>query len=554
MVRRGSLGAALLALVLLVLVAVLVPISGSGASAKANSLNSKTVDVSLPGPFNGCTYLDPGATPTTDAINDLIVPSAFLTTSAGNLYGENGPIASAELTSLTPETIKYTITPNEKWSNGTSFNGNDLVGWWLRARSLKTVLSDGYRDIKTLTVAKDGYGVTAVFATPYADWNLLFRDVEALGTQGSCALSSLLARPSLGPYSVTSATTSRVVLTMNKHWPVDTDRFGRIVITDNGAMPTANDAHFVNFSLVVNRSLVQAISTHPNVMSHIGTSSNIEEISFAADRPLIKRVAVREALSWSINRQALIDQLWGAVTYSPSVAASALFSQGQADYPGPAGTPPTAQTTTTTLAPSTSHNGLADCLQCALDVLTQSGFVESKSGWASASGTPLALTMAVGPSDLDHSVATAVLAEWSAIGLKVKAVDVRSEVAAAVATATNAEDMAIFTRPTITAVSYAARSWSGPGYADAYPSGWRTVAVTALFDQAIANFNPVTAASTWLLMDQKILNSYWVRPLFTSPSLLAWTNTLSGVTTSFSVPGLLDEAPNWTVAPPSTQG
>ena len=58
-------------------------------------------------------------------------------------------------------------------------------------------------------------------------------------------------------------------------------------------------------------------------MSHIGTSSNIEEISFASNRPLIKRIALREALSWSINRQSLIDELWGAVTFSPSVAASA---------------------------------------------------------------------------------------------------------------------------------------------------------------------------------------------------------------------------------------
>jgi hypothetical protein len=127
-------------------------------------------------------------------------------------------------------------------------------------------------------------------------------------------------------------------------------------------------------------------------------------------------------------------------------------------------------------------------------------------------------------------------------------------VAAAVATATNSVDLALFTRPTITAVSYAARSWSGPGYADAYPSGWRSVAVTALFNQATANFNPVNAASTWLQMDQKIQSSYWVRPLFTTPSLLAWTNTLTGVTTSFSVPGLLDEEPIWTVTPPSTSG
>jgi peptide/nickel transport system substrate-binding protein len=551
MVRRGSLGAALLALVVL---AVLIPVGSSGASATSNSLNARTVDVSLPGPFNGCTFLDPGATPTSDAINDLIVPSAFLTTSAGNLYGENGPIASAELTSLTPETVKYTITPDETWSNGTSFNGNDLVGWWLRARALKSVLSDGYRDIKTLSVAKDGYGVTAVFATPYADWNLLFRDVEALGTQGNCAISSLLARPSLGPYSVTSATTSRVVLEMNKHWPIDADRFGRIVITDAGAMPSTANGYFVNFSLHVNRALVQAISTHPNVMSHIGTSSNIEEIAFAANRPLIKRIAVREALSWSIARQTLIDQLWGAVTYSPSVAASALFSQGQSNYPGPPGTAPSAQTTTTTLASATSHNGLGDCLQCALEVLAQSGFVRSKTGWSTASGTPLVLRMAVGPSDLDHTVATAIVGEWAAIGITVDVVDVPSDVAAAVATATNNDDLSIFTRPTVTAVSSTARSWSGPGYADAYPSGWRTVAVTALFNQAIANFNPVTAASTWLQMDQKILSSYWVRPLFTSPSLLAWTNTLTGVTTSFSVPGLLDEEPNWTVSPPTTPG
>lgn len=553
MVRRGSIGRG--AILALIVAAVLIPFGRSGAvPAKANSLNAKTINVSLPGPFNGCTFLDAGATPTSEAINDLIVPSAFLTTSAGSLYGENGPIASAELTSLTPETVRYTITPNEKWSNGTAFNGNNLLGWWLRARALKTVLSDGYRDIKTLSVSKDGDVVTAVFNTPYADWNLLFRDVEALGIQGGCSLSSLLARPTLGPYAVTSATSNRVVLTMNKHWPIDTDRFGRIVLTDAGAMPTSVSANFVNFSFVVNRALVQAISARPNVMSHIGTSSDIEEISFASTRPLIKRIAVREALSWSINRQSLIDQLWGAVTFSPSVAASALYSQGQSNYPGPAGTSPSAQTTTTTLAPGTSHNGLGDCLQCALDVLSQNGFVHLKSGWTTPSGTPLVLRMAVGPSDLDHTVASAVVAEWASIGIKVNIDVMRSDVAAAVATATNSDDMALFTRPTITAVSSAARSWSGPGYADAYPSGWRAVAVTALFNQAIANFNPVTAASTWLQMDQKIQSSYWVRPLFTSPSLLAWTNTLTGVTTSFSVPGLLDEVPNWTVTPPTTSG
>jgi peptide/nickel transport system substrate-binding protein len=553
MVRGGSFGRG--ALLVLVVLAVLIPIGRSGASpVKTNSLNNKTIDVSLPGPFNGCTFFDAGVTPTSEAINDLIVPSAFLTTSAGNLFGENGPITSAELTSLSPETIKYTLSPNLKWSNGTAFNGNDLYGWWLRAKSLSSVQSDGYRDIKSLTVSKDGYGVTAVFATPYADWDLLFRDVEALGTQGSCSLGALVQRPSLGPYSVSSATPTRIVLVMNKHWPVDADRFGRIVITSAGAIPSSPTTYFVNFSLGVNRSLVQAISSHPNVMSHIGTSSNIEELAFAANRPLIKRIAVREALSWSINRQTLINQLWGAVTFSPSVAASALYSQGQSNYPGPAGASPSSQTSTTTLVPSSAKNGLSDCLNCALDVLNQAGFVRSSKGWATAAGTPLVLKLAVGPSDLDHTVAATIVAQWTVIGIKVRVNKVSSEIAAAVAAATNSDDMAIFTRPTITAVSFAARSWSGPGYADVYPSGWRSVAVTKLFNQALANFNPVSAAATWLTMDQEIQEQYWVRPLFTSPSLLAWTNTLTGVTTSFSVPGVLDQEPNWTITSTPTPG
>ena len=98
--------------------------------------------------------------------------------------------------------------------------------------------------------------------------------------------------------------------------------------------------------------------------------------------------------------------------------------------------------------------------------------------------------MAVGPSDLDHSIATAIVAQWATIGLKVNPVDVSSDLAAAVATATNNDDLAVFTRPTITAVSYVARSWSGPGYADAFPSGWRTVAVTKLFNRGDRKFQP----------------------------------------------------------------
>lgn len=549
MVLRGSVRRTLLGA--LAAAAVLVPMGQSGATLVVTKAdNAKTVNISLPGPFNGCTFLDTGATPTSNAINDLILPSAFLTSGAGNPVGENGPIASAELTSLSPETVRYTVARNQTWSNGASFTSTDLISWWLRARKLKSVRSDGYRAIQSLTVSSDGLNVTAVFAFPYADWNLLFRDVEAISASSGCAISALVRRPSLGPYWVDSATAHRIVLRMNRNWTSDVSRFGRIVITDAGAIPPKSSTHFAEFSLAVTQPLVQALSSHPTLLSHIGSSSTIEEISFAANRPFARRIAVRQALSWSVNRQALINKLWGAVTFSPSVALSALYSQGQAQYPGPNGSTPVVQATTTTLTPP-GANGLNDCTSCSKAVLSASGFTRTANGWVTLTGKPLVLRLAVGPSAVDQSVSKSALRMWKRVGITVIPYEVRSEVDAAVAVATNSADLSIFSRPTISAVSYAARSWSGTGFADAYPSGWRSVAVTTFFTQALANFNPISASTTWLTMDQAIQHAYWVRPLFTTPSLLVWSHSLVGVLGSFSVPGFVDQIPQWTTLPPS---
>jgi len=59
-----------------------------------------------------------------------------------------------------------------------------------RARFV-SVKSDGYRTISSLNVTNGGLSVTAIFATPYAEWNLLFRDVEAQdGTYGCRSTTS----------------------------------------------------------------------------------------------------------------------------------------------------------------------------------------------------------------------------------------------------------------------------------------------------------------------------------------------------------------------------
>jgi peptide/nickel transport system substrate-binding protein len=515
--------------------------SANGALAPAR----RTLTLSLPGPFNGCSTLDQGATPTTDAVLDLIKPSAFLTTSGGNLVGEGGAVTSAELTSLKPETVVYTIAPDLYWSNGATFNGLDLVAWWLRAKQLASVQSDGYRDITSLTESDDGLTVTATFAQPYAEWDLLFRDVEALGTPAGCSWADFLARPTLGPYDVATASANRIVLTSNKSWTLDPNRFSRVVITDSSALPTIPNTYFAAYSLNVTAAEAASVSARPELSSHIGTSSDLAEITFAPDRSLTRRVGLREALSLILDRQSIVNDLFGAVTFSPSVAQSALYSQGQGAYPGGNGSGPSAQSTTTTITATNQSGALNDCSTCAIDILKKFGYTKSSTGWRGPTGAPLALRVAVGPSALDDEVAAQVESQWRTEGIVVSLVDVASDQDAAIDAANNRVDAAIFTRPTTTTASYTARSFVGPPYPDTYPSGVRTADYTSLYDTGIDIFNPVTAEATWLTLDQDVLGSYWVRPLFTEPSFVVWSTNLGPVTGSISVPGLADQVTGW---------
>ena len=553
MIPRGSLRRALFGIA--AAVALLGPVVAARAATSAPSPapnNDKTLTIALPGPFSGCTFLDPGVTPTATAMLDLLRPSAFLTNPNGVVVGAGGSIGSAELTSLQPETVVYTLRPHVTWSNGQVFNGGDLKAWWEHARTLDSVQSDGYRALSSLAVSRSGLTVTAIFRRPYADWNLLFRDVEARNAPTGCSLAKLVRRPSIGPYFVAAASPQRIVLRMNRHWPLERFRFGRLVLVANGPIPSNARTSFVSYSLIVNRAQEQTLSAHPSLLSYFGNSTAIEQIRFAPRRPLTRSLAIREALSWSLNRQSIINQLWGSVTFSPSVGASAVFAQGQSNYPGSNGSGPTAQLTTTTANPASNSATptLSDCSACARDVLEAAKFHRTMTGWRTAKGALLLVRLAVGPSEVDRATALIVARQWRRAGFGVKEMHTPSDFRAAADVVRGGVDAAVLSRAVETTPGFAARSWSGPPYLDTFLSGYRTRSTNVLFNQAMANFNPVTASATWLAFDQAIMTSFWVRPLFTPPSLMEWSNNLVGVTGASSVPGFMDQVPNWTTVVP----
>jgi len=515
------------------------------AAGPANPATS-TLTVALPGPFNGCSALNPGASPTTSAILDLIRPSAFQTGPTNVLTGEGGAIISAELISLHPETVAYSIDPKMSWSNGRPFSVSDLITWWHEARRQASVYGDGYRAISSMAIGRTGNSVTATFATDFADWNLLFRDVEQAGTTRSCAVGELATTPSLGPYLVESASASKIVLLANPEWTINYNRFHEVILTTSTTLPDHGAAYFVTYDPVATKSLVESLVAHPRFLGQFGDSSDIVEMTFSPQRSLTARRPVRVALSWLLDRRAILDRLFGSFTFTPSVPTSALFSQGQVDYPP----------VDKSLVPSAHNFGVVDpsldCRSCATALLDGLGWVRTAGVWRDAGGTPVNVVVGVGPRQLDRRTASLIADQWRTAGLDVTLREASSDEQAAGWAASGTVDAAIFDRPTSTTPWVSARSWGETPYLDSYPSGVRTVPTNRLFHLAQATFNPATAALSWLKIDHLILTNFWVRPLYTVPSLTEWSGPVANVIPSLSLSGLVDQVSNWGISVAST--
>ena len=517
------------------------PVPAPGPANPATS----TLTVALPGPFNGCSELSPTASPTTSAILDLIRPSAFLTGPTNVLTGEGGAIVSAELTSLHPETVVYSVNPKLTWTSGQPFSVNDLITWWHDARQLASISGDGYRDISKMVVAKTDTTVTATFSRDFADWNLLFRDVEQSGVTRSCAVNELVSQPSLGPYRVVSASTTRIVLVANPEWTINFNRFHEVIITSSSTLPSGANGYFVKYDPAATKSLVENLVAHPHFQGQFGDSSDIVEMTYSPHRPLTSDLSVRVALSWLLDRRSILDRLFGSFTFTPSVPTSALFSQGQVDYPP----------SDTTVVPTATNAGLVDpsvdCRSCAVTLLTRLGYLRTPAGWSNSAGV-LRVTLVEGPSSLDRETASLVARQWSTAGITVSLRTAPSDAVAAAMASTGEADAAIFDRPTSTTPWVSARSWGEAPYLDSYASGVRSAATNKLFNVAQETFNPATAALTWLKMDHLILKNFWIRPLYTVPSLTEWSDRMANVVPSLSLSGLVDQVTNWGITLPST--
>jgi ABC-type transport system substrate-binding protein len=511
-----------------------------------------TLTVAIPGPFGGC---DPGASSTTaatDAVLSLVLPSAFTPGPLSAPVGDTSVIAQAEVVSLNPQTVVYTIAPGAMWPDGTPFGVQDLVRTWQERRADTVVADLGYRDVASMTSSAAGTMLTVVFATPYSDWESLFNLVVPTATAGSsCALPSAALDPSIGPYRITSASTSRVTLAANATWSGTAPFYTHVVVTtDPAAAVRAGGSPRLAYLPSPTLDQLQALTSTGALDSRLQHDTTIVSLDFAVRGPRALPLVVREALARLVDRSGLVNNLQAPVDDTVAPAVSHLFGQGDADYLGVPGTPVGEFVAPAAPQPgasgSAAYGDLPDV--AGADVLLHAAhFAKSPHGWLLPDGRAFSVCLAV-PNDVLRLVTTAQVLRHQLLaqGVGVDWRDVGTVTSVASALRAGSCATGVLTRTGDGFATHEAANWLPPPTpipADLTWTGVIDPIVSAAAITATGMLNPVTAVTTWTAMDARLWNLMAGLPLYSPSVYVGWSPQVAGLLPSDTVSGFVDQIP-----------
>lgn len=573
--------------------------TSTGAEGAAATTTSSPADPWVPGMGGtltvGIDRAPTGCNPSSAAgdtwanqlVLEPVLPSAFFVGPGGTATYDSAVITQAEVVSTTPQTVVYTINPDAVWSDGVPISAADFVYAWRQQRGTgpagagpgdDAATTLGYRRIKSVTGSNHGRTVTVVFKTPFADWKMLFDDLlpahvmEQAGWDPGCTTVDPSIDLSGGPYEIGSVDPGHeVTLVRNPRWWEAAPYLDRIVVrTASGAAQLASwlDHHVVQ---VVQPSsftpaFLAAVGSRPSVESTSQTSSTFLQLEYSTTSAVTGQLAVREAVSHAVDRQAMVNDVVGPVTTSIVPAASHLYSQSQSAYPfshspsiqqaaQPGSSPPTTSPTPTPQAPWPLT---ADEAAAARE-LEGVGYVLGPTGrWFGPAGQPLALRVAVDSADGWATQAAQVLVrQLRGEGITVTLEPAPDAKAAGLALAGGQADAALLpfdaTPYPSQAIAWYTTLLGAPGVGGSQNwSNFDDPTLDATLVKASKQLNPVDAAPLYTQADTMLWEQMVALPLFAEPMALAWSGFTAGVGPNPNGPGLLWAPETWGLRVPAT--
>lgn len=516
-----------------------------------------------------------------------VLPSAFFVGPNGTANYDSAVITQAEVVSTKPQTVVYTINPDAVWSDGVPISAADFEYAWREQRgqlpdgtgsSTDVASTLGYSRIKSVTGSNHGRTVTVVFKKAFADWKMLFANLlpahvmEQVGWDPGCTSVDPKIDLSGGPYEIGKVVPGReVVLQRNPEWWGTMPNLDSIVIrtgSDASQLASWVDHRKVQVALpnTFASSFLEEVSSQPTVQSASQVSTTFLQLEYSTTSALTGELAVREAISHLVDRQAIVNSVVGPINTAIVPAASHLYAQSQPSYPEPKPSPielsgtPGHSTPPTSATPTPSQPWPLDAdPAAAARELAGAGYGREVTGrWVGPNGQPLDLRLAVDTGDGWAEEASAVLVrQLRQQGIAVTVVPASNAESTGLDLATGAADAALLTFEATpypsTAIAWYTTLLGQPGVGGSQNwSNFDNPTLDATLLQASTELNPVDAAPLYTKADTMLWDQMVALPLFAEPAAMAWSSYTAGIGLNPNGPGLFWSTESWGLRVPAT--
>lgn len=368
--------------------------------------------MSLPTNFNPSTPA--GDNRITQLVMEQVWPQPFVT-EPGFGVENSGLLESAEVQGVSPLTVVYVINPKAVWSDGVPITVADFEYSWHEHLSSSAPLPDsglvaGYRDIASIVGSHKGDTVTVTFSQPFSQWQSLFANLvpahvaEKYGWSAAFTGYTPDRVISGGPFEVTSYVAGKyLVLSRNpRYWGTRAHVAHIRFVVEQSQSALVNGLTSGQLSVAE----VAASQSEPNVLAAgaVGikdsspgngassralewtgtTASEIWQLCFNFDDPLISNVAVRRGIEHSLDPSEIVADSEDLVDPAISVADSRLALAGENSSKSSSGAAPAAPRTPVLYEPAV-----------ALALFRQAGYTPGAGGLLRLAGVgaPLVVTL-----------------------------------------------------------------------------------------------------------------------------------------------------------------
>ncbi|MFF7727214.1 ABC transporter family substrate-binding protein [Streptomyces sp. NPDC008001] len=283
------------------------------------------------------------------AITALVEPDLFTFDAKGVPHSNPDFLASAKVVSTDPQVVSYELNPKAKWSDGKPLGVADFEAQWKalsgKDKAFQVASTSGYDQIAKVEQGKDEHEVRVTFATPFADWQMLFDPLlpaSLNATPDSFNKSWAGQAPvtgnawKVGAYDKTAKT---ITLVPDGNWWGEKPRLDKYIFwaMDSRARTDAYLNKEIDEAPAATPEAYQRLKGDKDTDFRIGARWDQVTLSMNGARGPLQDVRARQAVSLGVDREALATVAGKDMPFRPKAVNNHLFMPNQEGYRDNAG-------------------------------------------------------------------------------------------------------------------------------------------------------------------------------------------------------------------------